>query len=151
MTKGKPRAYNRRMPDKPPKAFQSALWPHLEEIRSLRRARKMWPEIAEHLHQKHGIRMTYRAIRNFFVRATNPNRRIPIGMEEHVGAPPRQPVPAGPAQPAAAHQAPARPSYPSPAEAAFTEPEPDDPAPVKTRKLKELREQREREQRTQKQ
>lgn len=99
------------MPDNLPKAFQSALWPHLDEIRALRRSRKMWVEIAQHLEQKHDIKMTYRAIRNFFVRATSPNRRIPYGMENHVGAAPRQPASSAPAppQPAAPPEQPTTP------------------------------------------
>src|SRR5436305_10769355 len=98
MAKAKKRAYNRTMPREHPRAFQSPLWPHLEEIRSLRRARKLWVEIAEHLKREHGIAMTYRAVRNFFVRATNPKRRIPYGLEEHVGPTPRAaaPLPPGP-------------------------------------------------------
>ena len=101
------------MPDNLPKAFQSPLWPHLEEIRALRRARKMWVEIAQHLEQKHGIKMTYRAVRNFFVRATNPNRRIPAGLEEYVGAAPALPSPTPPPAKPAPHPTPSPPPKPA--------------------------------------
>ena len=104
MTKRKPRAYNRKMPENPPAAFQSKLWPHLEEIRALRRARKMWPEITEHLRQTHGIHMTYRAVRNFFIRASKRGGKQPFGFADPTPAPaPAQPAagakPAPPAKP----------------------------------------------------
>jgi hypothetical protein len=107
MPKPKTRVYNRTMPREHPRAFQSPLWPHLEEIRALRRARKMWVEIAEHLERTHHVKVSYRAVRNFFVRTQNPKRRIPAGLEEHVGAKPAAPVP-----PAAAAPAPADPFDP---------------------------------------
>src|SRR5260370_5069196 len=63
---------------------------HLEEIRQMRRDRKMWAEIAAHLKEAHGLEVSYRTIRNFFIRTRSPNRRIPAGFEESLGA---QPVP----------------------------------------------------------
>src|SRR5258707_15799462 len=86
----KRRTYNTKPPAVHPKPFQSALWNHLEEIRQMRRARKMWAEIAAHLKEAHGLEVSYRTIRNFFIRTRSPKRRIPAGFEESLGA---QPVP----------------------------------------------------------
>jgi IS5 family transposase len=89
------------MPKEHPKPFQSSLWPHLETIREMRRARKMWTEIAEHLKTK-GVTVSYRTVRNFFLRTRSPKRRIPAGFEEALGVVPKEraAVPSGPAQPA---------------------------------------------------
>jgi IS5 family transposase len=73
----KRRTYNTKPPAVHPKPFQSALWNHLEEIRQMRRARKMWAEIAAHLKEAHGLEVSYRTIRNFFIRTRSPNRRYP--------------------------------------------------------------------------
>ncbi len=40
------------------RAFHSILAPHFEFIRQLRKQRKTWKEIAEHLHREKGIRVT---------------------------------------------------------------------------------------------
>src|SRR5258707_15413930 len=69
----KRRTYNTNPPAVHPKPFQSALWNHLEEIRQMRRARKMWIEIAAHLKEAHGLEVSYRTIRNFFIRTRSPN------------------------------------------------------------------------------
>lgn len=152
MAKKKPkpkptRAYNRTMPENPPKAFQSPLWPHLEEIRSLRRARKTWLEIAEHLQQRHGLKITLRAVRNFFVRATNPNRRIPAGLEEHVHAPPRHPAPVPPPSNALPVPPAAAPNPLEEQDPLLRIEEPPKVEGINERKRRLLREQREREQR----
>src|SRR6266481_5173262 len=73
----KRRTYNTKPPAVHPKPFQSVLWNHLEEIRQMRRARKMWAEIAAHLKEAHGLEVSYRTIRNFFIRTRSPNRRPP--------------------------------------------------------------------------
>jgi IS5 family transposase len=98
------------VPKEHPKPFQSQLWPHLETIRQMRRERKMWTEIADHLKTK-GVTVSYRTVRNFFLRTRSPKRRIPAGFEEALGVIPKQPAPAAPA--------PARP-------AAGAKPEPPD-------------------------
>jgi IS5 family transposase len=89
------------MPKEHPKPFQSQLWPHLETIRQMRRERKMWTEIADHLKTK-GVTVSYRTVRNFFLRTRSPKRRIPAGFEEALGVVPKLPAAfrEGPAQPA---------------------------------------------------
>jgi hypothetical protein len=77
--------------------WQSKLWDHLEEIRSLRRARATWKDIAAHLGEKHGVQITAAAVRNFFVRSRNPNLRLPDGLEHLRPAPPEHPSGATPA------------------------------------------------------
>lgn len=64
-----------------PSPWGSALWDHLEEIKALRGQRKKWQEITDHLVGQYGIKITHRAVRNFFVRSLDPNRRIPAGFE----------------------------------------------------------------------
>jgi IS5 family transposase len=90
------------MPKEHPKPFQSSLWPHLDTIRQMRRERKMWTEIADHLKTK-GVTVSYRTVRNFFLRTRSPKRRIPAGFEEALGVIPKPPaaIREGPAQPAA--------------------------------------------------
>jgi hypothetical protein len=69
------------MPKEHPVAWASPLWPHLETIRSMRRQRKKWTEIADHLANDHGVKVTFRTVRNFFKRSTDPNRKLPLGFE----------------------------------------------------------------------
>ena len=78
-----------------PVAYQSPLGPHLEQIRSWRRARKTWREIAELLRKEHGINRTLQAVQSFFKSASSPKRRVPLGFEDSIAPP----VSAGPAQP----------------------------------------------------
>src|ERR1700674_4336677 len=74
-----------------PGPWQSELWDHLEEIRSLRRARATWKDIAAQLGEKHGVQTPAAAVRNFFVRSRNPNLRLPDGLEHLRPAPPEHP------------------------------------------------------------
>ena len=87
-----------KMPTEHPKPFQSKLWDHLPEIQELRRRRKTWAEIARHLKDAHGLELSYRTVRNFFLRTRSPKRRIPAGFEEALGVLPKPPS-APPAQP----------------------------------------------------
>jgi hypothetical protein len=48
---------------------ESPLWPHLEEIRSMRRGRKSWAEIASVLRATHGIETSRQNLYQFFQRA----------------------------------------------------------------------------------
>jgi hypothetical protein len=80
-----------------PGPWQSELWDHLEEIRSLRRARATWKDIAAQLGEKHRVQITAAAVRNFFVRSRNPNLRLPDGLEHLRPAHPEQPTRATPA------------------------------------------------------
>jgi hypothetical protein len=73
------------IPESHPLAWKSQLWPHEELIRSMRRARHSWPEIAACLQKDHGIKISYQSVRNFFVRASDPKRRrrgVPTGWPE---------------------------------------------------------------------
>src|SRR3979411_2095513 len=73
----------RSMPKEHPVAWASQLWPHLELIRSMRRQRKKWAEIADHLEREHSVKVTFRTVRNFFKRATDPKRKSPLGVPQH--------------------------------------------------------------------
>jgi len=73
-------------PEKHPAAWQSPLWEHLDLIRSMRRARKGWKVIADHLKAAHGISVNYRTVIRFYARATNPKKgKLPLGFN-HLGA-----------------------------------------------------------------
>jgi hypothetical protein len=98
-------AYNGAMTDTPTPhrgPWSSPLWDHLEDIRDMRRKRKRWLDVANHLKQQHGIKITPRAVRNFFVRAT---ARIKAGT-----------LPAGFEAPAPTKTAPAQPDAGAPPE-----------------------------------
>ena len=142
----KRRTYNMKPPAVHPKPFQSALWNHLEEIRQMRRARKMWIEIAAHLKEAYGVEVSYRTVRNFFIRTRSPNRRIPAGFEESLGAPLAHP---GPVASSALSVTPTKP-VPVPGDPEFIVPEPEmSPEPsINEKKLKQLREARQREQKS---
>ena len=111
----------------------------------MRRARKMWAEIAAHLKEAHGLEVSYRTIRNFFIRTRSPKRRIPAGFEESLGAPVphRGPVPASalPVTLTKPVPVPGDPEFILPAE---TPPE----LSINEKKLKQLRESRQREQKS---
>jgi hypothetical protein len=77
----------RTMPKNHPVAWGSPLWPHLDLIRSMRLQRKKWAEIAEHLKDDHGVDVTFRTVRNFFKRATDPNRKRPLGFPQSSAQP----------------------------------------------------------------
>ena len=95
-------------------AYQSPLGPHLEQIRSWRRARKTWREIAELLRKEHGINRTLQAVQSFFKSASNPKRRVPLGFEDSIVPP----VSAGPSQPPGPITAEQQPSHAAAIEAA---------------------------------
>ena len=61
--------------------YRSRLLSHLEEIRQLRRSRRTWRDIAEHLTNKHGIQITAAGVHIFFKRATR-RKRAPLGFED---------------------------------------------------------------------
>ncbi len=64
---------------------------HLDEIRKMRRARRTWREITEHLRARHGLQITRTGVCHFFRRASS--RPLPMGMEDPppntASAPPR--------------------------------------------------------------
>jgi hypothetical protein len=79
-----------------PAAYRSRLSPHLEQIRSWRRARKTWREIRDLLAiDPEPVDVTLQAVQSFFKSATDPKRRIPLGFEDP------HPAPAPPAAAAA--------------------------------------------------
>jgi hypothetical protein len=55
------------------------LWPHLEQIRALRFQRKKWKDIQAIIATEHGVKVTERAVRNFFVRSRT--AKLPVGLE----------------------------------------------------------------------
>jgi len=67
------------MPGKP---FQSKLNAHLEEIRSLRRSRKTWDEIATELNTRYGLTTSQSAVYEFLKRRTA--RAAPFGFDDPV-------------------------------------------------------------------
>jgi hypothetical protein len=81
--------------------FHSPLWQHWELIRSMRRARKTWKQVAEALEQVHGLKTSHKTIHNFVKRALRIRKegRLPFGWEDPEPEP-SQPAPA-PAKPAA--------------------------------------------------
>jgi hypothetical protein len=64
-------------PKSHPSPYTSQLWPHLETIRMLRRRRKTWRAIANHLEEACGIKLGVWTVRNFFKRATS--GKVPLG------------------------------------------------------------------------
>ena len=69
------------LPKSHPPAWGSALWQHVDTIRSMRRSRKKWREIAEYLTEEKCVPISPSAVRNFFARATDPHRPRPLGFE----------------------------------------------------------------------
>src|ERR671922_2825355 len=83
-----------------PPPFQSPLWQHWELIRSMRRGRKMWKEIAEVLEKEHGLKTSHKTVQNFFKRAQRIRKEggLPLGWEDaEPAAVPSAPPPAKPA------------------------------------------------------
>jgi hypothetical protein len=65
----------------PPRPFRSILRPFLDEIRRMRRARRTWREIAEHLTATYGIRIAPPSVYLFFKRAVH-RKTLPLGFED---------------------------------------------------------------------
>jgi hypothetical protein len=76
-----------------PVAFQSPLWPYLEQIRSWRRARMTWREITERLNANPGpnVGLTLQAVHSFFATASK-RAAPPLGFDSLPGQPPPQPA-----------------------------------------------------------
>jgi hypothetical protein len=80
----KPRSPSRKpkvAPQEHPRAWGSVLWDHRDEVLAMRRGRKTWKEITEHLAQTHGVKLTYGTVRNFFVRYSKrlKTKNFPVG------------------------------------------------------------------------
>jgi hypothetical protein len=68
------------VPKDHPVAWKSELWPHEELIRSMRRGRKSYPEICDHLKEEYGITISPPTVRNFYIRSTKRKHRgLPSG------------------------------------------------------------------------
>ena len=65
----------------PHRPWRSLLLPHLDEIRTMRRARRTWREIAGHLRAAHGIKIAPSNVYRFFKRSVQ-RRKLPLGFEE---------------------------------------------------------------------
>jgi len=63
-----------------PKAYQSPLWAHLDELRKWRRAQETWETIADKLFVQYGLKVTFQAVHAFFKRATRRGLRRPLGL-----------------------------------------------------------------------
>jgi len=70
-------AHSASMPGKP---FQSKLNPHLDEIRTARRGRKTWDEIATQLNARHGLTTSGPSVFKFLKRRAA--RPSPFGFDE---------------------------------------------------------------------
>jgi hypothetical protein len=95
MSRKKEKPANAKVPQRHPVAWKSALWPHLELIRSMRRGRKSFQAIADHLAAQHDILVTYRTVRNFLSRVSErakKGRALPLGFEAHMPKP-KSPTP----------------------------------------------------------
>ena len=64
-----------------PRPWRSLLLPHLDEIRAMRRARRTWREIADHLRATHGIKIAPSNVYRFFKRAAQ-RKKLPLGFED---------------------------------------------------------------------
>jgi hypothetical protein len=62
-----------------PKAYQSPLWAHLDELRKWRRAQETWEAIADKLFAQYGLKVSLQAVHAFFKRATRRGLRRPLG------------------------------------------------------------------------
>jgi hypothetical protein len=63
-----------------PKAYQSPLWAHLDEIRKWRLAQETWEAIADKLFLQYGLKVSLQAVQGFFKRATRRDGRRPLGL-----------------------------------------------------------------------
>jgi hypothetical protein len=62
-----------------PKAYQSPLWAHLDELRKWRGAQETWEAIADKLLAQYGLKVSLQAVHAFFKRATRRGLRRPLG------------------------------------------------------------------------
>ena len=67
------------MKQEKPKAYQSPLWTHLDEIRKWRLARETWEAISDKLFALYSLKFSLQGVQAFFKRATRSDRRQPLG------------------------------------------------------------------------
>ena len=89
LDESKAAAHSAAMPGKP---FQSQLNPHLDEIRTLRRSRKTWDEIATELNTRYGLTTSGPSVFKFLKRRAA--RPAPFGFDELAGEPANATAPA---------------------------------------------------------
>lgn len=130
-----------------PAPGQSPLWDHWPLIRSLRKARKTWAEVAAAVEEASGKKLTVApsTVCNFYRRIEERKRRgkrpFPIGYEEPAPA-----APSVPAQRSAGVRPQPKPPVPPGADDDMLEPVVEET--VSERKARELREKRQRDQQT---
>jgi len=66
---------------RPPGAYHSPLWAHLDEIRAWRHERVSWRAIAEKLKARYNIDLTLQAVRSFFKKASK-RKEMPLGFPQ---------------------------------------------------------------------
>jgi hypothetical protein len=91
----------------PPRPFRSILFDYLDEIRRLRRGRRTWRAIAEHLTNNRGVKISASGVHIFFKRATR-RKTLPLGFEDPVPASPTDRPKLAPARPPGEDQLPQR-------------------------------------------
>jgi hypothetical protein len=125
-----------------PAVVPLALWQKVQEARRAFARAKFGESF--NLKEAHGVEVSYRTVRNFFIRTRSPKRRIPAGFEESLGAPVPHP---GPVPSSALPVARTKP-VPVPGDPEFILPEAETPPElsINEKKLKQLRESRQREQ-----
>jgi|SRR5208282_5219994 len=77
-----------KIPREHPVAWASPLWPHLALIQDMRQRRKPWKFIIATLEKQHGVKTTRVSLFRFFKRATDPNRKRPLGFPPVPKVPP---------------------------------------------------------------
>jgi hypothetical protein len=66
------------------KPYSSPLEPHIDLVRSMRRGRKTWPEIARRLELEHGLKTSHKTVQNWFKRwsdRVSKGKPLPMGFE----------------------------------------------------------------------
>src|SRR6201981_3667153 len=63
-----------------PKAYRYPLWAHLDEIQRWRLGQETWEAIADKLSHQYGIKISLQGVQAFFKRASNRDRRRPLGL-----------------------------------------------------------------------
>jgi hypothetical protein len=61
------------------KPWSSPLWNYLPELQALRKKRATWVEISKLMREAHGVNISPRSTRNFFVRSRT--AKIPAGFD----------------------------------------------------------------------
>ena len=134
-----------------PPPGRSPLWKHLDEIRSMRRARATWEEVAKRIGELEGRTIHHTVIYNFFKRYANRLKKTgmgqPLGFEPLPGEAPSSPTYDVQAARAAAQKPAIKPPTPPGADDDLLEPAVEET--VSERAAREARERRQRNQQNQ--